>query len=97
VDDFFDIELDLGDIGTIDIPDEDLDIGPIDLDLGSIGLEEDEEERDSGYSPVRGGLAAFGEAALGIGDELDAFARMASDGLSYSDAIKEARRNIKRF
>ena len=97
MDDFFDIELDLGDIGTIDIPDEDLDIGPIDLDLGSIGLEEDEEERDSGYSPVRGGLAAFGEAALGIGDELDAFARMASDGLSYSDAIKEARRNIKRF
>lgn len=51
----------------------------------------------SSYSPTRAGLASFAEAALGVGDELDAFARMALDGQSYDEAIDDARRNMRRF
>lgn len=97
-----DFDIDFGDVDFSDIDFGDVDFGDTDfddvdfsgVDFSDINFGEEEEEE---YSAARGGVTTFLEGALGIGDELDAVARMLSEGDSWDDAIDASRKNAKKF
>jgi hypothetical protein len=92
-----DFDIDFGDVDFDDISFDDVSFDDVDfsgVDFSDINFGEEEEEE---YSAVRGGVTTFLEGALGIGDELDAVARVLSDGDSWDDAIDASRKNAKKF
>lgn len=92
-----DFDIDFGDVDFDDISFDDVSFDDVDfsgVDFSDINFGEEEEEE---YSAVRGGVTTFLEGALGIGDELDAVARVLSEGDSWDDAIDASRKNAKKF